>query len=83
MKKKICLSFLMILIVVGIAMSVLNFSTKAYASREDGPGGRDSIWGTTWRLTTWLPRSIAEREGRHLFRDYYCIDDARNCVIVF
>jgi len=78
MKKRICSSFLMILIVVGIAMSVLNFSTKAYA--------REAIWGTTTRGTTYLS-SYWHMVGRHLGRwggnDWYCVFEESNCVIVF
>jgi len=75
MKKQIASTFLMILIVGGIAMSVLNFSTKAYA--------QDAIYGTTTRITSILLQSIAHSQGRHIFRDYYCVDEASNCVIVF
>ncbi len=79
MKKKICSSLLMILIVVGIAMSLLNFSTKAYAD----PG---AIWGTIERGDTYLS-SWWHLAGRHLGKwggyDWYCVFDARNCVIVY
>ena len=40
MRKQICSIFLMILIVGGIAMSVLSFSTKAYADYDP-----EDIWG--------------------------------------
>jgi|GEM_PF-6201658 len=40
MNKKICSLFIMIFIVVGIVMSILNFTAKAYASPA-------AIWGTT------------------------------------
>ena len=76
MKKQICSSFLIILIVVGVVMSILNFTTKAYADQN-------TIWGTKFRVTSILLQSIYYNQGRHLFKDYYCIDDPSDYVIVF
>ena len=75
MKKQIASTFLMILIVGGIAMSVLNFSTKAYA--------RDAIYGTTPRITSILLQSIAYNNGRHISGEYYCVDEPSTCSIVW
>lgn len=80
MKKQIRSSFLMILIVGGIVMSVLNFSTKAYAAPPAG------IWGTTTRGTTALA-DWWHLNGRYLGHwggsDWYCVFEESNCVIVF
>jgi ABC-type cobalt transport system substrate-binding protein len=78
MKKQICSNLLIILIVGGIAMSVLNFSTKAYAR-----GGDDAIWGTIERVTGALHQATLQRVGRHIWKEYYCVEEPRNCVIVF
>ncbi len=80
MKKKICPIFLTILIVVGIVMSVLNFSTKAYAD----PG---AIYGTTTKGETILLTSWWHLTGRWLGNwggyNWYCVSIESNCVIVY
>ncbi len=81
MKKQICSSFLMILIVGAIVMSVLNFSTKAYANDDD------AIWGTTTRETGGLLDDWWHMNGRYLGHwggsDWFCVGRESNCVIVF
>jgi len=76
MKKKICPIFLMILIVGGIVMSLLNFSTKAYA-------GPDAIYGTTTYINSILLEDWLKWAGRWLYDHYYCMNEHRNCCIVF
>mgnify|MGYP001138964053 CR=1 FL=1 len=82
MKKKICSTFLIILIAGGIVMSVLNFSTKAYADPR-------AIYGTTWDGSTVGPllRSWWHLNNRHLGNwggtDWYCVFEPSDCVIVF
>jgi hypothetical protein len=79
MKKKICSSLLTILIFAGIGMSVLNFTTKLYAS--------DVIYGTTTQGTGGLLDGIWHNEGRHLGywggADWFCVWEESNCSIVF
>jgi hypothetical protein len=66
----------MILIVGGIAMSLLNFSTKAYA-------GPDAIYGTTTYIDSMLLESWLQWAGRWLYDHYYCMEQPSNCCIVF
>lgn len=70
----------MILIVGGIVMSVLNFSTKAYAK------GDDAIFGTTTRGTTAL-KDWWHVNGRFLGHwggsDWFCVWEPSTCCIVF
>ena len=77
MKKKICTIFLMILIVVGIVMGLLNFSTNAYAKKPD------VIYGTTTYINSILLESWLKWAGRWLYDHYFCMEDSRNCCIVF
>ncbi|HDQ15869.1 MAG TPA: hypothetical protein ENN45_02300 [Bacteroidetes bacterium] len=66
----------MILIIVGIMMSILNFSTKAYA-------GQSTVFGTTTRGSdSILLRSWWHLNGRHLYDDWYCVWQESNCAIV-
>jgi hypothetical protein len=74
--KKIYSVFIMILIVVGIVMSILNFSTKAYALPA-------AIWGTTTYGDSPLLTSWWYLAGRHLYGNWYCIWEESNCVIVY
>ncbi|MDW7761457.1 MAG: hypothetical protein SCM96_12595 [Acidobacteriota bacterium] len=76
MKKQVCSCLLMILIGFGIVMSVLNFSTKAYA-------GQSTVYGTTTKGEYLLQTSWWHLNNRHLGGDYYCVDDESNCAIVF
>jgi hypothetical protein len=80
MKKQIGSSLLMILIFAGIAMSILNFSTRAYAD----PG---AIWGTTTQETGGLLDGIWHEAGRYLGHwggsDWFCVWEESNCCIVF
>jgi len=79
MLKKMSLLFIMILILLGIMMSILNFSVKAYA--------RDPIYGTikigdgTLAEGVWqLARRLIGTWGGN---NWYCCLEPCNCVIVF
>jgi len=74
MKKRICSNLLIMLIVVGIAMSLLNFSTKAYA---------DAIYGTTTHVESILLEDYYKMIGRWLLDHYYCIGDPSTCCVVY
>jgi len=71
--------FIVILIVLGIMMSILNFSVKAYA--------RAPIYGTTTKGDGTLAEGVWYLAGRYLGdwggNSWYCCEDACNCVIVF
>lgn len=76
MNKKSFSSVLMILIVVGIVMSIFNFSIKAYASQT-------AIFGTTTEVHSILLQSWYTLNNRHLEDNLYCIGRESNCTIVF
>jgi len=76
MNKKICSVFIMIFIFVGIVMSILNFTAKAYALPA-------AIWGTTTYAESLLLASWWDLNGRHLYGNWYCVWEERNCVIVY
>ncbi|MCD6193152.1 MAG: hypothetical protein J7L26_06730 [Candidatus Aminicenantes bacterium] len=79
MKKQICSSFLIILIVIGVVMSILNFTTKAYA--DSGVISGTTTPGETYLASWW------KLNGRFLGhwggKDWFCVWEPRNCVIVF
>lgn len=81
MSKTLSTIFMVILILLGIIMSILNFSMKTYASPES------YIWGTITRGDGTLAESIWYLAGRYIGTfggtRYYCCRDASNCVIVF
>jgi len=69
----------MILIFLGVMMSVLNFSAKAYAKAP--------IHGTITRGDGTLAESIWALAGRYIGswggNEWYCCEEPSNCVIVF
>jgi len=77
--KKIYSLFIIILILVGIMMSMLNFSVKAYA--------RDPIWGTITVGDGTLTEAWWALAGRLIGswggNNWYCCLEPHNCVIVF
>jgi len=77
--KNIMSIFIMILIVMGIVMSVLNFGIRIYASQPV------TIYGTITPGTTYLA-GWWDLNGRYLYTlggiRYYCVWDASNCCIV-
>lgn len=79
MKPKILSFATMILIMVGLLLSVLNFSSTIYASSPV------TIWGTITPATTYLA-SWWELNGRYLYTAggirYYCVWTESNCSIV-
>lgn len=79
MKVKALQVLTMILIVAGVGLSILNFSSRIYASAPV------TIWGTITPGTTYLS-SWWELNGRYLYTSggirYYCVWDASNCCIV-
>jgi len=79
MRKKLRPIFLMILILAGIAMSILNFSTTAYAQQ--------ALYGTTRQGDGTLAEATWALAGRLLGHwggaDWYCCDDPCNCCIVY
>ncbi|PMP93809.1 MAG: hypothetical protein C0168_10930 [Candidatus Aminicenantes bacterium] len=81
MSKNLSTILMMILILLGIIMSILNFSMEAYASPES------YIWGTMKPGDGTLAESIWYLAGRYIGtfggNRYYCCEDASNCVIVF
>ncbi|RLE00363.1 MAG: hypothetical protein DRJ11_11835 [Candidatus Aminicenantes bacterium] len=74
MKKQICSSFLTILIIIGVVMSILNFTTKAYA--DSGV-----IYGTTTPGESLLLTSWWKLNGR--FLGNWDVWEPSNCAIVF
>lgn len=79
--KRVCSIFIMILILLGIGMSILNFSVKAYAR------ARDPISGTTTPGDGTLAEAVWDLAGRYIGTfggtRYYCCEEPSNCVIVF
>jgi len=79
MLKKMSLLFIMILILLGIMMSILNFSVKAYA--------RDAIFGTITPGDGTLAEGVWQLAGRLIGtwggNNWYCCLEPRTCVIVF
>jgi len=71
--------FVMILILLRIMMSILNFSVKAYA--------RAPIYGTITCGDGTLAEGVWYLAGRYIGTwggsGYYCCVDLSNCVIVF
>jgi hypothetical protein len=72
MLRKFGSAILVILIVMGIVATISNFSIKAYAS---------AIWGTTTQETSMYWQLVYYLQGRWLYGNYYCIDEASNCSI--
>lgn len=79
MKQKTVSLLTMILILVGIVLSVMNFSATIYASPPV------TIYGTVTAGTTYLA-GWWELNGRFLYEQggirYYCVYDPSNCCIV-
>lgn len=79
MKQKILSFATMILAMVGLLLSVLNFSSTIYASSPV------TIWGTITPGTTYLA-AWWELNGRYLYTAggirYYCVWTESNCCIV-
>ncbi|HRD02295.1 MAG TPA: hypothetical protein PLP57_06600 [Candidatus Saccharicenans sp.] len=73
--KKVVSVLLLILIFMRITMSILNFTTKVYASAP-------SIFGTTTRGGSYYDQLRWYLQGRWMYGDYYCIGEASNCSIV-
>lgn len=73
--KKVSSVIILILIFLGITMSILNFTTKAYSSPS-------AIFGTTTRVTNLLQQLEYYLEGRWLYDDYFCINEESDCAIV-
>jgi hypothetical protein len=72
MAKRVTSILLIAIIVMGIAMSISNFVTKAYAG---------SMWGTTTQVTSYYWELVYYMEGRWLYDDYYCIGNASTCCV--
>lgn len=79
MKKKVPKIFFLILILGGIAMSILNFSTPAYAQQ--------ALYGTTTLGDGTLAESVWRISGRWLGdwggNSWYCCQAACDCCIVY
>jgi len=60
---------------MGITMSIVNFTTKAYASPS-------AIFGTTTQVTNTLEQLEYYLQGRWMYDNYYCIDEESDCSIV-
>lgn len=77
--KRVCSIFIMILILLGIGMSILNFSVKSYAD--------EPIYGTRTAGDGTLAEAVWELAGRYIGTfggtRYYCCLEPRNCVVVF
>jgi hypothetical protein len=71
--KKIFSILLLMLIFLGIGLSILNFSPKAYASSY--------IYGTTTQVTNLFDQLRYYLQGRWIYGNYYCIDEPSTCAI--
>ncbi len=75
MKRKVLSIFFVTLIAAGIFASMVNFSTRAYASPP-------AIYGTTTQETSLFWQLVYYLQGRWLYDNYYCIGQASDCSIV-
>ena len=73
--KKVMSIILLILIFVGITMSILNFTTKVYASAP-------AIFGTLTQGGSLYDQLRWYLQGRWMYGDYYCVNEPSNCSIV-
>ena len=80
MAKKILKTFMITLVLIGIALTVFNFTPKLYAP---------ALWGTVTEITEeniweyYQEYGIEELADRHLEDDYFCVDESSDCVVVF
>lgn len=73
--KRFISTILFILILLGMAMSILNFTTRVYAS----PSAK---FGTSTQVTNLFEQLIYYLQGRWMYGNYYCIGEPSDCSIV-